>query len=180
MQLNTVRDTINSTSRTWRRDTFILITAINILLSSVTCTTWKLFSTLLVLSKSLLTMSLFPEVEEDFCSFSSILGQSTQFPDSEDGQTTNGSEEWSSIMSIYSHSTWDISKLDTLLTSLDLSLQSSTTFTLIMKLNNSPNSGPMSLKRSSCNIWDTQRSSWNSWDLTLNMTLSRKELSLTI
>lgn len=158
---NMVKDIIKSISKTWNKAMYILTIQTNIQLCSHTSTTWRPSSKLLVLNKSHLITNHYPEVEEAFFLCSYTLEQSILFQDLVDGLTMNGLEEWSGIMNILSLSTLDMLRFVTLLISLVLSLQSSTTSIQDTKPNNYAHNGLMFVRKNNFYIWDTPKNKWN-------------------
>ena len=174
-----VKVTIKDTLRIWNKVMYILITVTSTHLCSLTSTTWRLYLKELDQSKFHPTMNLYQEAEEVFFSYSSTLELSILSQDLEDGHTMNGSEVWSGIMNIWLLSMLDLWKLSTSHGWSDLNSQSSITFTVDTRLNNSALCGLMLLKKNKCSIWDTLRSKWSTWEFKMNTTLLRREPSLT-
>ena len=173
---NTVRLIMQTNLLKWEVDMFIHITLKQILWSSVTTTTWKPCSRLLVQNKFLPITNLFLAADVDSFSCLPILVQLPPFPVLEDGLTTNGSVTWSSTMNSCLPSTLAISKSVTSHSCLDPSSLSSPMFTLAMRHNSCALNGLMLLKSTRHFIWAIQSNKWSMFVLIKSTISSRSEL----
>jgi len=142
----------------------------------LTHTTWSNSSKPLVQNRFHHTTNHFPDLEEDFCSCSCTLDQSTPFPDLVDGNTMTGSELWSGITSSLLPSTLDSSRPDISHSSSVQSSQYSIMSTPTTNSNKWQMSGPIALSCNKMLIWDTPKNNWNITELIKNMNSSRRGL----
>ena len=144
--------------------------------SFLTHTTWSNFSKLLDQNRFHHITNHSQDQEEDFCSCSFTLDQSTLSPDLEDGNTMIGSEQWSGIMSSLLLSTLDSLRPDISHSSSVQSSQYSTMFTLTTNSNNWLTPGLIMLSFNKMLTWDTPKSNSNIIELILSTNTSRRGL----